>query len=107
MSRHTWRWDLWRRSTDPERLRKFVMKHLWDAFDDHDRKVLSLINSWNWPRVAHGVRAECCQMRQERYDPSADCFNPQARLYHPIRRILGPAYILTGIAAKRNARITL
>ena len=108
MSRHTWRWEIYQRSTDPERLRRFVRKHEQAVFSPHDRKVLLLCNSWDWAVVAAGVRAESRQMRHEVYDPAAPCFvNKNMRIFHIIRRVMAPTNIFVGLQRKARERITL
>jgi hypothetical protein len=107
MNRHEWRLAIYQRSTDPERLRAFVRRHADVVFDENDQRVMRLANSWDWPRVAAGVRAESRQMRGEPYDPNAVCFNPKDRLYHVVRRIMAPVNVITGLKAKRLNRVSL
>ena len=107
MNRTEWRRLLLDHSETPCCLRALVDKHAIDIFDDNDLRVMRLANSWDWPGIAAGVRAEMRLHFQQAYDPKAPCFDPKQRIYHVIRRVVAPANVITGLKAKRMQRITL
>lgn len=95
MSTNQWQRTLYPATESGTALRRFLEdpRIRGGAFDDEDRKVLSLVRSHEWEAVAYACRHELrSNMGIGNFDPQPK--PREKRLFHPWRRIMRPKMVM-------------